>query len=318
MNTRMDEIWHLIVHGNTLFAVNHDGHVFRSPDSGITWTSINFGKTYDINCMSSDGTNLYAGASTEGIIRSTDNGATWAQINAGLPTLCSIKTIKFSGENIYVSIGRYCRMYDGIFVSKDKGNNWTQCNNCISMDQDSLQAVEALIVSNYSENATLTDQQLIERDQKRIAHVKQKEEIDQLLKVAKQVGELNERLMELPNYISRMNIQDQVERISAETGKLKTAIIAINPTYERSKTVKTELVTLLDCNLNASAALLGVAKMNAFAFPGPMIVRMNDEYIHKFKQNIQSFKNARTNFESYVGDRLTNTSFKQDTAKADV
>ena len=76
---------------STVYAVSTDAGVFKSPDAGTTWTSINAGlagtnpSTLAVDPSSSS--TLYVGTIQNGVYKSSNGGGSWATINGGLTNL---------------------------------------------------------------------------------------------------------------------------------------------------------------------------------------------------------------------------------------
>lgn len=100
----------------------NDGGVYRSVDSGQTWTKFDYGltdKTIKSLFRSSNGF-LYLGTTKGGVFRSTDKGESWHQANTGLSNL-------FARSFAADSLGRLLvGTDDGIFASTDYGDTWNQ------------------------------------------------------------------------------------------------------------------------------------------------------------------------------------------------
>jgi hypothetical protein len=80
----------LAVIGRNLFAGTFDSGVYRSTDSGSSWTAVNNGlpqniytKGIWITSFAVVGSNLFAGVLGSGVFLSTDNGASWKPENTG-------------------------------------------------------------------------------------------------------------------------------------------------------------------------------------------------------------------------------------------
>ena len=65
----------------TLYAGTYDRGLYRSTDSGTTWTGVNTGLTgqriYALAINPVTPTTLHAGTLERGVFRTTDSGATW-------------------------------------------------------------------------------------------------------------------------------------------------------------------------------------------------------------------------------------------------
>jgi uncharacterized repeat protein (TIGR02543 family) len=118
---------------STVYASN-DSSVFRSSDSGATWTAA--GPTWTpadtadgtaagvVLCFAINPRNpstLYAGTDTGGVFRSTDSGATWTAVNTGLTTtyISALAINPLNPSTLYAGTD------DGVFLSVDSGATWT-------------------------------------------------------------------------------------------------------------------------------------------------------------------------------------------------
>ncbi|MCX7735681.1 MAG: T9SS type A sorting domain-containing protein [Candidatus Kapabacteria bacterium] len=110
---------------NTLYIGTWGGGIFRSFNSGQTWTEINFGLTnLFINAIEFDSSGvIYAGTNGGGLFRSSNNGLSWTAVNNGLTNLY-VKAIAFKG-NTHIFVGT---KGGGVFRSTNSGGNWTESN----------------------------------------------------------------------------------------------------------------------------------------------------------------------------------------------
>lgn len=76
-----------------------------------------------VNCMVSDGDNIFAGTNN-GIYFSNDNGNSWTAINNGFPSNLIVNSIAINGTTIYAGTSG-----NGIYLSENSGNSWIQSNN---------------------------------------------------------------------------------------------------------------------------------------------------------------------------------------------
>jgi len=120
----------LAIIGTNLFTGSSSG-VFRSTDSGESWTSASNGLAYtviglpdtDVEALAVIGPNssspiLFAGGDG-GVFRSTDSGTNWTAVNNGL-TNKIVDCFAVIGANLFVAT------FDGkIYHSIDNGTNWT-------------------------------------------------------------------------------------------------------------------------------------------------------------------------------------------------
>ncbi|MBK6771375.1 MAG: hypothetical protein IPG78_04405 [Ignavibacteria bacterium] len=72
------------VHNNFLFAANGDSGVFRSPDNGENWTSVNsgFSTTY-VTGLTVSNFGIFA-STVSGVFSSTNNGNNWNATGSGI------------------------------------------------------------------------------------------------------------------------------------------------------------------------------------------------------------------------------------------
>ncbi len=123
--------------GSTVFAGTIGAGVFRSTDSGVSWTQSSSGITAlsVLNIMKSGSYLLATG--TEGFYRSSDNGDTWNSV-VELPYVVNV----LAGNDANVIAGTNGK---GIFVSTDNGGTWTGANNGLPFtgDRFSVTAVVA-------------------------------------------------------------------------------------------------------------------------------------------------------------------------------
>ena len=109
----------LTVFGPNLFVGTADSGVFRSTDSGTSWTAASTGLTNtDIRAVAVSGTNLFAGTYGGGVFLSTNNGSSWTEANSGLITK-DVYSLCVSGTNLLAGTG--C----GVFMSTDNGSSWS-------------------------------------------------------------------------------------------------------------------------------------------------------------------------------------------------
>lgn len=115
--------------GNTLYAGNNIGRIYRSTDNGANWTQLNnlvppvLGQDLlPINTLHASGNTLYAGTDGAGLRISTDGGATWAYGNAGMGNK-NVQQIEVVGTTLFVAT------LSGVYGSADGGQTWTEKNN---------------------------------------------------------------------------------------------------------------------------------------------------------------------------------------------
>ncbi|HZV13485.1 MAG TPA: T9SS type A sorting domain-containing protein, partial [Candidatus Kapabacteria bacterium] len=111
-------IYSFAVLGGDIFAASLGGGVFRSNDSGVSWTSVNTGlANMNVLTLKVVGTYILAGTLNDGVYRSTDNGASWAP--SGLQG--RYVDIFYAGSN-YILAGSDS---GSIFRSTDNGTSWS-------------------------------------------------------------------------------------------------------------------------------------------------------------------------------------------------
>ena len=88
------------------------GGVFRSTDSGVTWTAVNAGLTTidGVECLAINPrtpTTLYAGTNGSGVFCSTDSGVAWTPMNTGLtnPNVSSLAIDPLTPNALYALAG---------------------------------------------------------------------------------------------------------------------------------------------------------------------------------------------------------------------
>jgi len=101
-----------------LYARSTNG-VFISTDNGMNWENCNKGIiNTDIYEFASRGNTLFAGTYSNGLYRSTDNGKNWQYIN-DTSLIFGITSITIEQKNVYVGNNK------GLFCSSDDGETWT-------------------------------------------------------------------------------------------------------------------------------------------------------------------------------------------------
>ena len=112
----------------TLYAGTDGGGVFKSTDSGGTWTPASAGLTnlyvYAFAINPANPATLYAGTLGGGIFRSTNSGGSWAAANRGLTnSYARALAINSTTPDIL-----FAGTDDGVFKSTDSGNTWATAN----------------------------------------------------------------------------------------------------------------------------------------------------------------------------------------------
>lgn len=120
----------LLSTATSLFAGTEGGGVFRSNDSGTSWTAVNTGlPTLFVYALAANGGTLFA-ATDLGVFRSTDNGTNWTATNSGLPPNRKIKALAVSGTNVFACFdANVPGDTSGVFRSTSNGQAWTATGN---------------------------------------------------------------------------------------------------------------------------------------------------------------------------------------------
>jgi len=105
------------VNDNYVYLYGSD--IYISSNNGANWTTVN----YSASCMATNGVEIYAGTSGGGVLKSTDNGYTFT------PTTSFSSDAIFSIVAVGSNIVAASYTGSGIFVSTNKGTNWTQRND---------------------------------------------------------------------------------------------------------------------------------------------------------------------------------------------
>jgi photosystem II stability/assembly factor-like uncharacterized protein len=141
----------LVVSDTNLFAgINVEG-VFRSTDSGASWTEVNSGLTNtNVVGLFVSGTSLFARTFIGGVCRTTDSGTSWTLVNS-LPANTSVTCFAATDRNLFVGTeGVFAGCEGGIFRSTDNGASWTPVNSGLLPNTD----VGALAVSPNGRGGT--------------------------------------------------------------------------------------------------------------------------------------------------------------------
>ena len=103
--------------------------VYKSTDSGTSWTLINNGlmskESKEVQTLHSVGSVLYVGTNA-GVFTSPDGGANWTPANNGLPPL-EVYSLHSVGTTLYAGVWQ-----GGVYASTDGGANWTAMNSGLS------------------------------------------------------------------------------------------------------------------------------------------------------------------------------------------
>jgi photosystem II stability/assembly factor-like uncharacterized protein len=109
--------------GTYVFVVTDRGGIFRSSDTGASWSQIN-SRLLDTNVqlLVGIGSTLFASTDSIGVLRSTNNGATWTTLT-GLPRKYPATVFLAVGSNLYAGTSG-----GGLFRSSNNGDTWTAVN----------------------------------------------------------------------------------------------------------------------------------------------------------------------------------------------
>jgi photosystem II stability/assembly factor-like uncharacterized protein len=106
---------------NAIFIPAFGKGIFRSADSGATWTDVSSGlgdlKVWALAVL---GTSIFAGTESGGIFRSTDQGNHWIEVNTGLNER-RIRTLSVLGSTVFAGT-----FESGAYVSSDSGETWAE------------------------------------------------------------------------------------------------------------------------------------------------------------------------------------------------
>ena len=128
-------VYALAVKDTFIFA-GTGGGVFRSSNSGATWTDVNNGLTnLSVAALAVNGAKLFAGTAGGGVFLSTNDGASWIPVNDGLSGLAlDILSFVFNENNLFVGTWQ-----GGVYVLKENETSWIAINTGLmdSMTQPS-------------------------------------------------------------------------------------------------------------------------------------------------------------------------------------
>lgn len=100
--------------------------IYRTMDSGATWTTVRSGNFRDIKYMPGNGAVAYA-VTSAGFARSIDSGRTWASVATGNPGTSNRMTLAVSAAapaRVYLLAGGTNGLV-GVYMSSDTGKTWT-------------------------------------------------------------------------------------------------------------------------------------------------------------------------------------------------
>lgn len=105
--------------------MNTDGGIFRSTDSGISWSICNNGiQGYDVFDIYANNQYIWLACGNGGIFQSTNYGNNWIPKNSGIPA-------NYVFEIDYNPFDRYCSVVynNGFYMSTNNGTNWYSSNS---------------------------------------------------------------------------------------------------------------------------------------------------------------------------------------------
>ncbi|HMF72132.1 MAG TPA: hypothetical protein VK616_11700 [Flavitalea sp.] len=141
--------YYLTSYENKLYASIYANGIYFSDDLGETWMPINNGITAVTSySLIANGQDIYAGNSEGGFYYSSNHGETWF-LHQGVLKNFSIRDFVTSGNKIFAAVNADVEN-TGVYVSENKGLNWTK----LSLDVTNINAMSgfdnALYVSDGS------------------------------------------------------------------------------------------------------------------------------------------------------------------------
>lgn len=114
--------------GTILYAVFQGLKIYKSTDSGATWSQLTNSGAYTWRsiCCSSDGTKIYASAYSGDVYKSNDSGATWSSCGTLNYYNGAIGCSSDGSKIIVLSDGEFGSNNGYCYTSTDSGANWTQ------------------------------------------------------------------------------------------------------------------------------------------------------------------------------------------------
>ena len=115
--------------GSRLAAVETNGFIWTSSDSGLTWTKrTTVRRTWVSITSSSDGSRLAAVATLDGVFTSSDSGVTWTRQNAAGDRAWTSIASSSDGTKLAASVLGTLLAPGNIWTSRDSGVTWTRQN----------------------------------------------------------------------------------------------------------------------------------------------------------------------------------------------
>jgi len=125
---------------NVLYATTELNGVYKSTDSGATWTAVNSGITpwdeqqgqpvIDVGAIAVDPLNsqtLYVGTNGRGVYKSTDGAQTWTSVLAPTERVNCVLAVSATRTRVFA-----CVAGSGIQVSDDEGASWADASDGLS------------------------------------------------------------------------------------------------------------------------------------------------------------------------------------------
>ncbi|HWA06745.1 MAG TPA: T9SS type A sorting domain-containing protein [Ignavibacteria bacterium] len=109
----------ITVSGSNVFAGTSGDGMFRSTNSGLSWSPANSGLVgLEFPAFAISGSNLYAGSEGEGVFLSTNNGVSWTALSP--LTNQFVFALAVSGTDLYAGVDG-----GGVFRSTNNGASWS-------------------------------------------------------------------------------------------------------------------------------------------------------------------------------------------------
>lgn len=117
---------------STVVLVASTSGIFRSANSGQSWTSTNDGWATSLAPGASDANVLFAGVANVGVVRSADKGLTWSTLPlpsglaANQVARVQIATSAAAPNKVWMAVANFDRHMQGLWMWDDAGHAWTQ------------------------------------------------------------------------------------------------------------------------------------------------------------------------------------------------
>ena len=122
--------------GNNIFAGTDSG-IYLSSNAGTNWSPV-FSHVH-VNALAAQGSKVFAGTSANGLITSTNNGTSWSANNGTLP-ITDVQSLAVKGGILFAGTNG-----NGLFLSTDTGQSWTDvssglpASSVLSLEENSQQ-----------------------------------------------------------------------------------------------------------------------------------------------------------------------------------